>query len=113
MCVASCNTEFLASGLLDAPLDLTAISINITTIRVAWSVPFTLEIAGDSLAYNIVIKDTAQQEVVNVNSTLNEYFYTASDDCSQLETYAVCVAGINGIGTGLYSDPVTVILGCK
>lgn len=105
------------AGILVSPPDFIVTALDFVTLYLAWSPPFTLNVTGNSqssiLAYSILVKN-GSGEVITINSTVNEYHYKVSEDNEcQLETYEVCVAGINGVGIGVYSQPVMFSVGCK
>ena len=46
--------------------------------------------------------------------TTEEYHYTVAEENEcVLTSYRVCIAGINGVGIGQYSQPMTFTLGRK
>ena len=107
----------LYAGLLEPPADLDARVIGDSGLsgeyNVTWSMPHTLDIPGDTLAYNITVEDTMSQEIVETtNSTLNEYHFIFGR-CCQLRSYAVRVAGVNGLGAGDFSDLSLLVFGCE
>lgn len=91
--------------------------LNLTTVHLTWSPPYTLNVTGNTqpsiLAYSIVIKNGSGETILEANSTVNGYYYTIEEDECQFDAYVACVAGVNGVGIGLYSQPIRLAFGCK
>ena len=110
--------KFKWTGLLTSPPDLTVSALNFSTVHLTWSPSPTLNVTGNVqssvLGYSILVRNESGDIVMAVNSTMEEYHYTiAEENECVLAAYHIHVAGINGIGIGQYSQPMTFTLGSK
>ena len=48
-----------------------------------------------------------------MNSTVNEYFYNSEENNEATLAESVCVAGVNIVGIGQYSESLTLSDACK
>ena len=105
------------SGVLDGPFNIRVATINLSTIYLTWSSPFTLNVSASSLpnilGYQIIIKNLSGEIIHSANSTANEYYFTLETDDCRWNSCETCVAGVNGAGIGLFSQPNTLSPNCK
>ena len=105
------------SGILDGPFNITVATINLSTIYLTWSPPFTLNVSASSqpniLGYQVIIKNLSGGIIHTANSTANEYYFTLETDDCHWSSCETCVAGRNGAGIGLFSQPKTLSPNCK
>ena len=104
----------VAAGLLAPPPDFTVTALTFRTVRLTWSPPHTLNVTRNAqpsiVGYSIQVRNGSGDIVMAVNLTVIEYHYTIVE--CQVAAYQVCVAGINGVGTGLHS-PLSLAHGCE
>ena len=59
-----------------------------------------------------MIEDDHHNVFMSANSTVNDYYYTLVDH-NECQLYQTKVAAFNGVGRGMYSQPVTFTFDCK
>jgi hypothetical protein len=104
---------FMLAGNLSAPSNFFIVALNLSTVHLRWTAPFSLNVTSNTVTqpsifgYSIHIKNESEGSLI-FNSTVNEFFYTV-EDAEDL----VCVAGLNVVGIGQYTESLAFSLACK
>ena len=93
-------------GLLKSVSNLNATIINITTVLISWSPPFTLD-GVPILGYNVTITTSSGKNdtTMSVEGDTNMLYYSIEDHPDPDSNFTVTVVSVNVLGAG---EPATI-----
>ena len=86
-------------GLLNMVGDLSYNFINLTSLNVTWSAPYTLD-GVDILGYNITITNTSNGNIYHTYFTQNTQYVISNNDGDPCTELTVTISSYNGAGIG-------------